>query len=297
MPITLQQPVAACPLCGSPRHTLFDTRVLHGYELTNRLCQACGLVFLSPRMSEEQLAHFYAEEYRDLYHQDKEPRAEDLAVQTARANHLLDLVRRQGVAQLQAHLDIGCSTGILLNTFKSQFGDRATGIELDEAHRAYAQNHGITVYPALVDLPGENEKQFDLVSLIHVLEHLPDPLQTLISLRSRWMATGGWLMLEVPNLYCHDSFEVAHLTSFSPATLSAMVEQAGFTVVRLAKHGQPRSDLLPLYLTLLARPATASPSTPQPIHREAGVHLKRQTGLACRRLITRLAPSRAWKAV
>jgi 2-polyprenyl-3-methyl-5-hydroxy-6-metoxy-1,4-benzoquinol methylase len=297
MPITLQQTVTACPLCGSERNTIFDQRVSHGYAITNRLCQSCGLVFLSPRMSEGQLSQFYAENYRSLYHIAKEPTPTDLEVQTIRANHLLDILRRQGLAHLKSHLDIGCSTGTLLNTFKSHFNNNTIGIELDEAHRAYAQDHGINAYPTLSDLPGEYEKQFDLVSLIHVLEHLPDPLGTLVDLRSRWMAWDGWLILEVPNLYCHDSFEVAHLTSFSPATLSIMAERAGFKVVKLIKHGQPRSDVLPIYMTLLARPNPNPQAYPQPARREMGIRFKREAGLAYRRVITRLLPGRAWKAV
>jgi len=297
MPITLQQAVNACPMCGSSQFHIFDQRVSHGYELTNRLCHVCGLIFLSPRMSEEQLSHFYVEDYRNLYHNAKEPSPEDLSVQSARATYLLDFTRGQGVNRLLSHLDVGCSTGMLLNTFKTHFNNRTIGIELDEAHRAYAKNHGITTYPTIADLPGENEKQFDLVSLIHVLEHLPNPLETLVELRTRWMTTDSWLMLEVPNLYCHDSFEVAHLTSFSPATISVMVEIAGFKVVKLIQHGQPRSDVLPLYLTLLARPNLNRPSYHQPFHREMGIALKRRAGLAYRNLITRLMPARAWKVM
>jgi 2-polyprenyl-3-methyl-5-hydroxy-6-metoxy-1,4-benzoquinol methylase len=296
MPIILQQTVTACPLCGSANRALFDQRILHGYQLVNRLCQSCGLVYLSPRMSEEQLNLFYAKNYRDLYHQSKEPTQIDLSVQAQRATHLVDLALRQGLSTVKAHLDIGCSTGTLLNTFKTHYNNRTVGVELDEVHRAYAQSHGINAYPSLVDLPGELEKAFDLVSLIHVLEHLPDPVGTLVELRTRWMSPEGWLVLEVPNLYCHDSFEVAHLTSFSPATLTQAVRRAGFQIVHLFKHGQPRSIVLPLYLTLLARPMANPANSPYTTEPEMGVHLKRQVGLAYRKLLTRLIPGQAWKA-
>jgi hypothetical protein len=50
--------------------------------------------------------------------------------------------------------------------------------------------------------------------------------------------------------------------------------------------------LIPLYLTILARPAQENPSFR--IHPERGVHLKRRLGLIHRRLITRLLPKQAW---
>ncbi len=296
MAIILQKAVTTCPLCGGNDSTRFDQRILLGYQLTNRLCPACGLVFLSPRMSTDQLNTFYAENYRELYHNAKEPTPVDLSIQTRRANHLLDSVFAHGLTMLDAHLDIGCSTGTLLNTFKNRFNNRAVGIELDNAHRAYAQSHGITAFASLTDLPAEFEKAFNLVSLIHVLEHLTDPVGTLVELRTRWMRPGGWLLLETPNLYCHDSFEVAHLVSFSPATLTQTVLQAGFQPVFMARHGQPRSDLLPLYLTLLAKPVTDPGAGRTPVHAESGVKFKRQAGVAYRRLLTRLLPGKTWKA-
>jgi hypothetical protein len=100
----------------------------------------------------------------------------------------------------------------------------------------------------------------------------------------------GWLLLEVPNLYCHDSFEIAHLVSFSPHTLRQTVQKAGFEVVKLRAHGHPRSELLPLYLTLLACPGTSA-GVIQP---EKNVARKRQLGMFRRRVTQKFFPKKAW---
>jgi hypothetical protein len=55
-------------------------------------------------------------------------------------------------------------------------------------------------------------------------------------------------------LYSHFSFEVAHLYSFSSHSLEQVIQKAGFRVIQLIKHGQPRSRTIPLYLNILARP-------------------------------------------
>ncbi len=99
----------------------------------------------------------------------------------------------------------------------------------------------------------------------------------------------------MPNLYAHNCFEVAHLTAFSAHTLRQTLQKAGFAVHAFLKHGQPRSVMLPLYLTVLARPQTA-PLAPEevPLQPERGVALKRRLGMARRRLLQRLFPSLAW---
>ncbi len=99
--------------------------------------------------------------------------------------------------------------------------------------------------------------RFDLISLAHVLEHIANPVQYLAGLRQNWLTEEGSLLVEVPNLYCHDSFEVAHLVAYSPHSLTQTLQQAGFEIVVFVQHGRPRSSILPLYLTVLARPDLA----------------------------------------
>jgi len=128
-----------------------------------------------------------------------------------------------------------------------------------------------------------------------VLEHLPDPVGYLVEIRQRELSGSGWLLLEVPNLYAHDCFEVAHLVSFSPHTLTQVVEKAGYELVALEPHGRPRSELIPLYLTLLARPGQDLQGGAEfRVHAENGVKTRRWLGMLRRRLVTRLFPSRAW---
>lgn len=116
----------------------------------------------------------------------------------------------------------------------------------------------------------------------------------LIRLRETILLSGGGLLLEVPNLYAYDSFEVAHLVSYSPHTLTQAVEKAGFEIVKLEQHGRPRSALLPLYLTVLARPGS-DPQRTFHLRPEKRVALKRRVGMLCRRVLERLSPKRAWK--
>jgi 2-polyprenyl-3-methyl-5-hydroxy-6-metoxy-1,4-benzoquinol methylase len=294
----MPETIVSCPLCKHPVSELFDQREFRGHPVINRICTSCGFVYQSPRMTQAELDAFYADEYRQLYQGQEGPNPKDLATQKARANHLSTFFTEHGTRNTHhgtrntEHLDIGCSAGIFLRHFQKILGTHPTGIEPGKAYREYAQSQGLTVYASLEELPAG--KRFDLISLMHVIEHLPDPVGYLRNLRENVIAPDGWLLLETPNLYAHDCFETAHLTAFSPHTFRQVVEMAGFRVVAFKAHGQPRSDLIPLYLTLLAQPGKEIPGLPKP---ESLVALRRRLGFLWRRIATRLAPGRAWKQV
>lgn len=287
----MSQPVERCPLCASPESRLFDRRSFQGIEVRNQICTRCGLVYQSPRMSDDELALFYEAEYRRLYQGSPGPSAKDLAVQRLRADALYAFCQRR-VERVTRHLDIGCSAGSLLQRLQAGLGSQPVGVEPGQAYRQHAQAQGLRVYAALNDLKTAGEPHFDLVSLAHVLEHIPDPLGYLAELRQELLAPDGWLLLEVPNLYAHDSFEVAHLVSYSPHTLRQVLEQAGYSITILEAHGRPRSKRLPLYLTALARPA-ARPAASSVIP-ETGVASKRRRAMLRRRILERLSPRQAW---
>jgi hypothetical protein len=179
---------------------------------------------------------------------------------------------------------------MLLEQFQSVYGCQPTGIEPGSDYRSYAQGLGLTIYPTLDALRATRPAQFDLISMAHVLEHLPNPVEYLVDLRQELLAPHGRLLVEVPNLYAHDSFEVAHLVAFSRLTLTQVLKKAGYEIIAYLEHGRPRSRIIPLYISLLAQPTTAS----YHLVPERGVRQKRRWGLFHRRLVSRLLPRLAW---
>ncbi len=286
-----------CPLCGDTGRSLLDRRSFRGRPVANQLCAACGLVYQSPRMPDDELESFYEEEYRRLYQGSAGPGSKDLAVQRLRADSLFNFIQDE-IPEVRRHLDIGSSAGLLMQRLVRGYDCRSVGLEPGDAYRSYARDQGLTVFSSLDEIEAAGLPEFDLVSIAHVLEHLPNPVQYLVDLRKSLLASDGWLLVEVPNLYAHDCFEVAHLVSYSPHTLAQTLEISGFEVLSLEQHGRPRSNLIPLYLTALARPASSSKEddlagSALPAA-EKGVQRKRKWGLFHRRLVTRLFPRQAW---
>ena len=246
-------------------------------------------------MDAGELKRFYGHEYRPLVQATDEPTTKDLQVQSARARTALEMVR-PALPRVARHLDVGSSGGAVLLSFREAYGCASVGIEPGEAYRRFSQSQGLSVYASLDSLSRAREEQFDLVSLMHVLEHVPDPIGTLKQLRETWMAPGAILLVEVPNLIEHEGLERAHLFGFTAATLRETVRQAGFRVLWTRTHGGFRSPILNLYATLLARAEPASVGPVGVRSTSFGIKFRRRLGRIKRDFFTRHFPDWTWQS-
>lgn len=272
--------VVSCPLCGADREA---SRPFHQGEDGGRLlryayCGRCGFVFQAPRPSESKLADYYSKAYHAEMASDEEGDRRNAWVQGQRAEGMLEFLREH-VDRVERHLDVGCSRGTLMRVVAEHYGGEAVGVEPGETHRELARAQGLEVVDQLDEVDPEYRSSMDLVSLSHVLEHVASPREQLADLRETWLSHEGYLLVEVPSLYWHPSFERAHLGAFTASSLRFALEAAGFEIVALQAHGQPYSRTIPLFLLALARPS-AGPRTPrpQPAH-PALLKLRRAGGL------------------
>ena len=284
--------VKNCLLCSSDQNLHFDTRTFAGRIVENRICQSCGFVFQSPRMTSDEAENFYTSEYRQLYQGSPGPNPKDLHMQELRAGLLASFAGRH-IHQVSRHLDIGSSAGSLNQSIHQKFDSQSVGVEPGQAYREFASAAGFKVYASLQEMQSAGETKFDLVTMSHVLEHILDPLSYLVHLREQILTEDGCLLVEVPNLYFHDSFEVAHLSSFSIHTLRQLLRKAGFEMIAIHKHGLPRSMVIPYFLTVLCCPSKSGIGFR--LKPERFVALKRRFGLFERRVVSHFFPTLAWK--
>ena len=287
--------VQECPLCSSTKKRLFETIEDEGKPVSFQICRRCGLVYQSPRMDESELKQFYEREYRIQRQETEDPIEKDLLMQDARARTVLGMVQPH-LPAVTRHLDVGSSSGTLLQCFQEQYGCASVGIEPGDAYRRFSQSQGLQIYPSLDILAEADEDSFDLISMLHVLEHVVDPVHTLRSLRETRMRLGGYLLLEVPNLIEHESLELSHLYAFTRSTLKAIFRRAGFRILWSKAHGSFRSPILNLYVTLLAQ-AESDPRLPIKIRSNPiGIKMWRRLGKLKRDFFTSRFPDWTWQA-
>lgn len=195
-----------CPLCGSDRARKIGVRGTREYFgadphaephiVTDVLrCGSCDLIYASPIVPE--MRQLEREHYSDP----------DRYQATAEAGHAAMFARRLAlIARFVPPgtlLDIGAGKGEFVAEALRK-GWRADGLEPSSGFCAYAARElGVHLYEGHLDeVAALSDRQFDAITLNHVVEHVDRPRELLLSARRRLKADGV-LFVEVPNC---DSF-------------------------------------------------------------------------------------------
>ena len=138
-------------------------------------------------------------------------------------------------------LEIGCAHGQFLHKLTAQ-GWTVTGVEPADNAAAAARAQGFDARTGTLSAASFSTNQFDAAFAWMVIEHLPDPRETLDEL-SRVLKPGGWLALSVPNFGCWepkvfgkywDAYELPrHLQHFTARTITRVLNDCGFEVEKL----------------------------------------------------------------
>jgi 2-polyprenyl-3-methyl-5-hydroxy-6-metoxy-1,4-benzoquinol methylase len=133
-------------------------------------------------------------------------------------------------------LDVGCGTGGTLKAFASHGNGNWTLFALDLDDRNLEALNAVSGFRTLYNCePTEVPGQFDIITLVHSLEHFPSPFSTLIDLRSK-LDPEGYLFIEVPDAAVNPfDYTVAdHRVHFTTETLAYLVRRSGFSVEFIA---------------------------------------------------------------
>ncbi len=225
-------PVKACHVCGGVRvYYLFSTS---DYRVVR--CEDCGLVFLNPQPSDDELARIYGANYFLGSDSDTSRQAvSEIKWATARL-YLSEISRYCGLDS--GHLlEVGCGDGDFL-TLAEADGWRVTGIEYSPAacEKARQRLKNGEVLNGELQTAGLPAEQFDLCVLSDVIEHVRSPLDFLQEIH-RVLKPGGTLFIATPAIDSWSArflrqkwmeFKVEHLTYFDRQTVQTLLFKSGF---------------------------------------------------------------------
>ena len=251
----------ACPLCGADKSVFLFRRKDLSYSATGDAftvvrCPACGLAYVDPRPTLEEIGRYYP----PVFYRSTLTREDLLRDQH---KQLLLTLRHMPLAPPGRLLDIGCSRGEFLHVMAG-LGWEVQGVEFSEnAHTPFA----VPIFRGTLEAAEFAPASFDCVTLWAVLEHIHAPLPLL---RRAWalLKPGGHIVLAVTNMrslpgrFMRLDDVPRHLILFHPPSLRRMLREAGFDAVRLrfdsALFGGTHRGLLNFLVKRLAREKTES---------------------------------------
>lgn len=255
---TILETITNCPVCGEKTFKAFlvcKDYLVSSQEFSIQQCDTCDFRLTNPRPDGESIGAYYkSDQY--ISHNDTSRGLINTVYRIVRTYTLqskLKLINRLSVKKGNL-LDVGCGTGAFLETCQKG-GWRVTGMEPDQDARSLAVNKlKADISPSLDQI--DKQEKFDIITLWHVLEHIPDLNETIPVLNSLLDSTGT-LIVAVPNSDSYDAqyfqqfwaaYDVPrHLHHFTPLSIERLFKKHGFK-----KIGQLPMPFDAFYIAMLS---------------------------------------------
>jgi 2-polyprenyl-3-methyl-5-hydroxy-6-metoxy-1,4-benzoquinol methylase len=236
--------MVACRLCGS-RETRLLQKSLGGSRFALLKCRSCGLEFLDPLPAPDDLRRIYtAEYYRSWGMANGANPAVDAMKKLTFAGHLRRVRQHIGGGDGGGDLlDIGTATGLLLEVAREQ-GFEPYGIEISDyaAGLVTAKFGAARIHHGTLQTAPFGEGRFSAITMTDLLEHVADPLDTLLRVR-RLLRPDGIVLITTPNTasitrlamggrWTH--YKVEHLYYLNARSMALLARKAGFQILSMS---------------------------------------------------------------
>jgi len=236
----------SCDICRCDDAEPLSDQGRGGEDISVVICKRCGLVYLNPRDDDAQVEAHYKEGGFSLQARGgavpSRKKTEDSEEMALRRFKILSKVSGIVLERPGKCLEIGCGIGSFLRLMRGA-GWEGRGLEPDHGYASF----GTKLYNIRIDTQFYEEVvwddgRFDLIVAFHVLEHSKSPRRFLEKIYSE-LNDRGKLYLEVPTIekpYGGDLekfFWTSHLYYFSRNTLTGLLENVGFRVVKNGYSG------------------------------------------------------------
>lgn len=233
-----------CPACHSKK--IYKINTIPDHFLSKELfgifeCDQCHLLFTNPRPDSENLFRYYqSDEY--LSHTSSKAGLFSFlyrSIRTVSIKKKYNLINNYKSGK--NILDIGCGTGEFLKFFSDKNWN-SCGIEPVKQAREFARkNYHLNVYDES-KLNEFDPEYFDVISMWHVLEHVPD-LTGRITQIKRLLRQDGILVFALPNIESWDALHYKnfwaawdvprHLYHFSQSSFNALMNKNNLEIISI----------------------------------------------------------------
>jgi SAM-dependent methyltransferase len=236
-----------CPVCKSGTSELiFEQRfsnlssggLLDSYDVV--ACRVCGFCYADNIPSQEVFNEYYRE--MSKYEQTLSNGVSSYFY-LGKFNSIVKFIKHFIPDTNKRILEIGCSTGTLLNLLKNLGYSNLIGVDPSPACAVIAdQLYAIKVLTGtLSNLPIE-AGPIDLVILAGTLEHIKD-LDTALDQISNILAPDGMVCVSVPDASHYmdgedapyQEFSVEHINFFGPVSLANLLKKRGFAEISMTR--------------------------------------------------------------
>ena len=230
----------SCLNCAADNHMRLFTSDRYGLNVNLVLCNNCGLMFMNPLITKNSADFLYSSDlYRNILHEEFVEKktwgggANDFK-QLSTTEHAVsfNLINSLNI-KYSSICDVGCGNSNNVSLFQS-IGKDACGYEPSKYFSDLGQRNGLNIVNGFVD---DIKGEYDLVLMIHVLEHLINPIEVIKKLRNN---IKKYLFIEVPvSVDKLQSFQYSHTYYFSINTLTQIITKCGFKRIYI-KHTSRR---------------------------------------------------------
>ncbi len=234
----------SCPTCDSEA---FQKELEKDY-MTIVKCNKCNLVYTNPIFDEKRYKEIYrSKEYQELSkdydNESHEYRLERFGFE--RVDILGKYIRKSKGNQTINYLDVGCSTGFVVEAAQSRDWE-AVGIDLNPEAIRFGRLRGLNLLNNSLDELTFERNSFDVISAFDVLEHLSNPRE-ILEQAVEYLTVGGIFFLYVPNWDsasrillgkdAHFIWPTHHLNYYNIETISDLMKRVGLQVEFITTEG------------------------------------------------------------
>lgn len=238
----MQEIIQNCPVCESASISDYlqcKDHFLSGETFTLSKCQHCSFVFTNPRPKTQELPRYYKSDSY-ISHTNKSDSLINYIYKYVRRFTIAGKVKlANSITDTKRILDFGCGTGDFISACKEN-GWSIHGVEPDDkAREIAAKTTNSNIASSLSEI--DESDNLGLITLWHVLEHIPDLNSTLETLIQK-LSNDGKLLIAVPNQKSYDaryynSFWAAydvprHLYHFNTETMDLLLNKHGLKIYR-----------------------------------------------------------------